>query len=121
MAILFFNLRGVPGDEAEDVRALLDANDIAFYETSAGFWGMSLPAIWLYHQEDLPLARNLFDDYQQQRASQQHSLYLERRQQGLEPGFWAHNLKHPFRFLGLCAVTGLVGYVSIRWLVELGL
>jgi hypothetical protein len=36
MAKLLLNLRNVPDDEADDVRALLDEHDIAYYETSRG-------------------------------------------------------------------------------------
>jgi len=68
MSILFFNLRGVPADEADDVRQLLQENNIDFYETSAGMLGISLPAIWLHHQDDMPTAQRLFESYQQQRA-----------------------------------------------------
>lgn len=121
MSILFFNLRGVPNDEADDVRELLNTNDIAFYETNAGMWGVSLPAIWLYHQDDLPTALKLFDEYQHQRAITQRALYQELKQQGKQPGFWLHNVKNPIRFIGYCFVLALVIYVSIQWLLELGL
>jgi len=120
MSILFFNLRGVPADEAEDVRELLLANDITFYETSAGFWGISLPAIWLHHPDDLPTALRLFDEYQQQRAITQRALYQQRKQQGLQPGFWLHNLNNPLRFITYCSVIGLVIYLSVKWVLELG-
>lgn len=121
MSILFFNLRGVSDDEAEDVRELLSANDIAFYETSPGMWGISLPAIWLQQQDDLLFARQLFDAYQQQRALQQRALYIERRRQGQQPGFLRHNLQHPLRFIVLCVVSTLVIYVSCQWVLKLGL
>ncbi len=121
MSILFFNLRGVPADEADDVRELLTANDIDFYETSAGLLGISLPAIWLYRPEDEPTARRIFDDYQEKRATSQRALYLQRKQQGLVPGFWSHNLKHPIRFLSYFAISALILYVSVHWLVKLGL
>ena len=42
MPLQLFNLRGVPEDEAEDIRQLLDEHEIEFYETSAGNWGVSL-------------------------------------------------------------------------------
>jgi hypothetical protein len=35
------NLRNVPDDEADDVRALLDDHDIAYCETSPGFSNIS--------------------------------------------------------------------------------
>ena len=47
MALLLFRLRNVPDDEADEVRHLLNENSIEFYETSAGNWGISMPAIWL--------------------------------------------------------------------------
>lgn len=121
MSVLFFNLRGVPADEAEDVRALLDTNGIDFYETSAGLLGISLPAIWLYHPDDLSTAQQLFDDYQHNRAIQQRCLYQQRKQQGLQPGFWSHNLQHPIRFIGYCGISALIIYISLHWLLELGL
>ena len=121
MSILFFNLRGVPNDEADDVRELLNAHDIAYFETSAGMLGISLPAIWLYDQDDVPVARRLFDAYQQQRTIEQRALYQTLKQQGRQPSFWLHNLKKPARFIGFCAALALMIYVSIQWLVELGL
>lgn len=120
MSILFFNLRGVPNDEANDIRDLLTANNIAFYETTAGAWGISLPAIWLHSPDDLPLARELFTAYQQQRTIEQREQYLSLKQQGLQPGFWLHNFKQPVRFLCYVAVMALVIYVSLYWVLNLG-
>lgn len=121
MALLFFRLRGVPDDEADDVRRMLADNAIEFYETTAGNWGISLPAIWLYRQDDLPKARLLFDEYQQQRAVQQRAIYRELKRQGKQPGFWGHNLNKPFRFVGYCLILAMIIYISIKWLYELGL
>jgi len=120
MSVLFFRLNGVPADEADDVRELLAANNIDFYETSAGNWGVSLPAIWLYHQADLARAQWLFDSYQQERALAQRKLYRQLKQQG-QLGFWRHNARQPMRFLAYCAALALIVYVSVRWLFELGL
>ncbi|MCQ8181823.1 DUF6164 family protein [Methylomonas sp. SURF-1] len=121
MAILFFSLRGVPADEIEDVRQLLADNGIEFYETSAGTWGTSLPAIWLYRAEDLPAASELFDRYQTQRALTQRAHYQALKSSGEVLGFWRHNLTRPLRFLGLVILVGLVGFVSLKWLFDLGL
>ena len=119
MAVLFFNLRGVPNDEADDVRALLDAHDIAFYETDAGNWGMSLPAIWLYQAEDLEIAQPLFDEYQLERAQKQRALYLQAKRLGQHSGFWQRHLQQPVRFVLYLAALGLVGYCSVRWVFEI--
>lgn len=67
MASLLFKLNNVPDDEADEVRALLDHAEIEFYETSSGNWGLSFAAIWLVNEQQLELARQLIDDYQQQR------------------------------------------------------
>lgn len=120
MSILFFDLRGVPSDEADDVRELLVSNQIEFYETHAGMFGVSLPGIWLYHTEDLAQARPLFDAYQQQRAIDQKAHYQSLKEQGLQPGFWLHNLKNPFRFFSYSLILVLVIYISIKWVFELG-
>lgn len=121
MPILFFNLRGVPEDEADDVRELLSANGIEFYETSAGMWGISLPAIWLRQQDDMPAARQLFQSYQLERAQRQRALYAERQQLDRQPGFLRHNLQHPLRFIAFCLVSALVIYASCHWIIKLGL
>lgn len=121
MAVLFFSLRGVPDDEAGDVRQLLADHNIDFYETSAGNWGISMPAIWLYRRDDFDKARELFDAYQQQRALTQRALYEASKAQGQHPGFLRHNFSQPLRFIGYALAIGLVVYVSLKWLFELGL
>ena len=72
MAGPVFRLKDVPADEAEDVRNLLADKDIEFYETSAGNWGVSMPALWLRDDSDWDRARALIDEYQQQRADGLH-------------------------------------------------
>ncbi len=121
MAVLFFSLRGVPNDEAEDVRELLLTNEIDFYETSAGSFGISMPAIWLYHQEDLEKIQPLFDAYQRERYNTQRALYQELKQQGEVGGFLQANLRNPLQFLIYSSVIALTLYVSIKWVFELGL
>lgn len=121
MAILFFNLRGVPQDEADDVRALLAEHEIDFYETNDGNWGVSMPAIWLNNEEDLPLAQPLFDEYQYHRAIEQRALYRQLKQQGEHNGFWRQTLRQPLRFLLYSGFMVLIAYCSVKWLFELGL
>lgn len=121
MSILFFRLAGVPADEAEDVRNLLIDNAVDFYETNAGNWGVSLPAIWLYCWEDFELAKPLLDAYQHQRSIEQRSLYLQAKRDGEIPGFWQHNLRQPLRFFAYCAALALISYASFKWLLEIGL
>lgn len=100
---------------------MLTAHHIDFYETSAGMLGISLPAIWLRQQDDLPMARQLFAAYQQERSIRQRALYEERKRQGQQPGFLLYNLQNPLRFIVLCCAAALVIYVSTHWVLKLGL
>ena len=47
MAKLLFNLRNVPDDEADEVRDLLTAHGVDWYETRPGNWGISTGALGL--------------------------------------------------------------------------
>lgn len=121
MAILLFSLRGVPEDEAYEVRELLTAHEINFYETSAGNWGVSMPALWLRDGSDLEKARQLLDQYQQQRQIIQRQLYLERKQAGQSKTLFDSFKEKPLVFVAYLAVLILVIYASIKFLFELGL
>lgn len=103
MAALLFRLNQVPEDEAEDIRQLLDEAKFDVFETSSGFWGLGVAAIWLRDNNELPQARKLIDDYQQQRAETMRADYEARVAAGEEPGFWQHNLQQPLRLLGIAA------------------
>jgi len=82
MAELLFKLRNVPDDEADDIRGLLKDHGIDFYETEAGSWGISLPAIWLSDKARLQEAKALLDAYQQQRQKSAREIHEQLRQRG---------------------------------------
>ncbi|BFM09924.1 hypothetical protein R50072_00770 [Simiduia litorea] len=65
MGKLFFKLHDVPEHEAEEVRHMLDKAGIAYYETSAGNWGVSLAALWLAQESDLENANALLTEFQE--------------------------------------------------------
>jgi hypothetical protein len=118
---LLFSLRGVPEDEAYEVRELLTEHEINFYETSAGNWGMSMPALWLRNEVEFAKARQLLDDYQRQRQITQRQLYLQRKQAGQTKTLFMAFREKPLLFISYLAVMVLMIYVSIRLLLELGL
>ena len=64
MAVLLYSLRNVPDDEADAIRALLSENDIDFFETSAGNWGISAPGIWLKDPTKYDCAKELLEEFQ---------------------------------------------------------
>ncbi len=121
MSILLFSLRGVPDDEADEVRALLTEQDIDFYETPAGNWGVSMPALWLGNEAELVKAQTLLHSYQQQRAITQRQLYLQRKQAGQHKTLWKAFIEKPSLYSVYFLAMGLVIYASIRLLFEFGL
>ena len=51
MAVRLYSLRGVPDEEVNAIRELLDKHFIDYYESPAGAWGISAGAIWLIDAE----------------------------------------------------------------------
>lgn len=121
MAILLFSLRGIPEDEAYEVRELLTEHQIDFYETSAGNWGISMPALWLRDHSELEKARQLLNAYQQQRYAEQHEIYLQLKRTGRHKTLRRAFTEKPLLY-GLSVLTMLlIIYASIKLVLELGL
>jgi len=119
MSALLFKLRNVPDDEANDIRALLERHNIDIYETSAGNWGISMPAIWVQHDEELAKAKELVADYQQERAHSARQAYNEDRRQGRTPSLWQSLAKRPLASLGIIVFCLFVLYVMISPFIRL--
>jgi GrpB-like predicted nucleotidyltransferase (UPF0157 family) len=120
MAVLLFSLRGVPDDEASEVRELLTANAIPFYETPAGNWGISLPAIWLPDDTHLIRARALLADYQAARGTTQREAYTQLRQKGRHRRFLDLLKENPLRVAAYLVIVAVVFYFSLYPFVNLG-
>lgn len=109
MTTLLLNLRQVPDDEADEVRALLDQHQIAYYETQPSLWGISSGGIWLTHPGDREQAKALLETYQQARARYQRDQFQQARRQGTAPTLADRFRQQPLRVLGLClAITALL-------------
>ncbi|MCW8876196.1 MAG: DUF6164 family protein [Kangiellaceae bacterium] len=114
MAKLLFKLNGVPDDEADEIREVLDGNEIDYYETSAGSWGLSFAGIWLKQEDQFEQARSLIDEYQEQRY---HKVQTERRikiESGEYPTYWQSVLHSPIKILLVLAFVSAVLYFSVR-------
>ncbi len=120
MAALLFKLRDVPEDEARDIRRLLDEHEIEYYETSAGNWGISLPALWVRHEEDLDRARDLLQAYQAERATRARLAYEDSVKKGENKRFRDMLREQPLRVLVYLAVILAVLYLSTMPFVNLG-
>ncbi|BAU58227.1 DUF6164 family protein [Halorhodospira halochloris] len=82
MAKLIMNLRGVPDDEADEVRELLNQYNIDFYETPPNRWGITSGGIWLKDADCYPQAKRLLDEYQRKRSERVRAEYEAMRQRG---------------------------------------
>lgn len=120
MPIRLFNLRGVPDDEAEDVRALLERHGVDFYETPPGIWGISSPALWLHDKERLAEARELIAAYERERSANARREREELRRSGRAPTIWDEFRAHPVRFVLYVAFALFILYVSTRPFIDFG-
>ena len=78
------NLRNVPEDEADEVRAWLTESGLDFSETQPSPWGMSHGGIWMRQDADIVRAKALMADYQaarRQRVLAEQTRALERGEQ----------------------------------------
>ncbi len=120
MPELLFKLRNVPGDEAEEIRELLGEHEIDFYETHAGSWGISMPAIWLHNDTQLKEAQQLIEAYQYERARTARTAYQQLKQEGKHQTLFDRIREHPVRFLLLSMAVLFILYVSLGPFLEFG-
>lgn len=119
MSIQLFKLRGVPDDEAEELRLLLHEHQIDFYETGAGLLGFSTPAFWLRDVAEFERATQLITAYQQARYLKAREHYHMLQQQRQQPTVSSLFRNNPWRYILYLAVIGLVLYLSIKPFVTL--
>ncbi len=113
MAVLLFRLNGVPEDEADEVRMLLNEHGISFYETHAGRFGISLAAIWLRDESQQAMARELLDSYQEARTQRAREEYQALRRTGRHETCWQRLREHPVRFLLYVGGILFILYLSL--------
>ncbi|MEE9321251.1 MAG: DUF6164 family protein [Granulosicoccus sp.] len=113
MSTLVFRLRNVPDDEADEVRSLLDQHRIDWYETTAGSWGIAMPALWVHSDEDLESARNLIDSYQAGRSKSERSEWQAQVDSGLAPTVLDRVKARPIASLGIIAFCLFLIYAMI--------
>jgi len=114
MSRILLRLRGVPVDELNDIVGLLEQQDVEFYETSAGNWGISLPALWIKNEEDYPRAREMLDSYQAERQQQARSEWKRQREEGTQPTLRQIFTEKPWSTLGLIGFCAAIAWFSIR-------
>ena len=111
-------MRNVPGDEAQEVRELLENNGIEYFETFAGNWGISLPALWLRKEEQFEKARQILDEYQNTRSLRVREEYELQRERGEVRTMWHSFIENPLRFVVYLSLAGLVLFFSLQFFLS---
>lgn len=114
MPIQIFRLRGVPEDEADEIRALLENNNIEFYETPSDRWGVSMPAIWLKEATHFERAGSIIETYQSVRAEQARNRYEQSVRDGSQPTFFDLLINNPVRtFVFIASIVVVVLFITV--------
>ena len=114
MSKLLLNLRMVLPDEADDVRAMLEANAIEFYETRPSRWGISYGGIWVTHDADAVKAKALMATYQAERQARVRAEHAAAVRDGSAETFGTVLRQDPVRVvLTLLAILALLGLIAL--------
>lgn len=114
MSRLLLNLRNVPDDEADEVRALLRESGLSFYETRPSMFGISAGGLWLREDGDAERAGRLLAEYQARRAAHARSAHAAAQREGRVPGVYDAFRADPLRFaLVMAGVLLMLALVAL--------
>jgi hypothetical protein len=100
---------------------MLDAQQIAFYETGPSIWGISAGGIWVTEDAAFAKARRAMDDYQQQRATRARAEYAAAKRAGTAETFITLLRAEPMRVvLSLLGVLFVLGLVTVPFFLLRG-
>ena len=108
-------MRYVPEDEAQEVRDLLDDNNIKFFETFAGNWSISIPALWVSDDEQFEEAREIIEEYQFSRTARIKQSLMAQKIRGEILTTAKVFLQDPLRFIFSLIAIFIVLYLSLRF------
>ncbi len=112
MAVRVFNLNNVPDDELEEVRELFNQHHIDFYETPAGRWGISSPALWIRDEKQHPQVKKILAEYAIERASRKRAEYDQLKKEGQQKTALDLIKEKPFFVAMYAAILALIVYLS---------
>ncbi|GGY60618.1 DUF6164 family protein [Marinobacter zhanjiangensis] len=114
------NLRHVPDDEADEIRALFGEHEVNYYETPPSFWGISMGGFWVHDEVEAERAKALLREYQSQRQNRQRQAWEEALQAGKGSGVRHQFLRKPITVIAaLLALVFILG-VSLAPFLRLG-
>jgi hypothetical protein len=114
------NLRHVPDDEADEIRALFEAHDVVYYETPPSRWGISMGGFWVHDDDDAERARVLLETYHRERQQAQRRTYEENLARGESGGVWFMLRRHPVRTLAACLAILVIAGLSLLPFIRIG-
>ncbi len=121
MAKLLLNLRNVPDDEADEVRAWLAESGMDFYETQPSPWGISHGGIWMRDDADIGRAKQMMATYQAQRQRRAQAEHATAQEDGTAETFGDLLRKRPLYVLAMLgaiiaivALTLALPYLYLR-------
>ena len=120
MAKLIFKLKSVSDDEADDIKNLLTENSIAFYESPAGNWEVSMHALWLNDEAQYTQAKQLIDEYQVKRNQQIRLEIQQKIERGEYETFIQRLLNKPLQFFIPLAIIIIILYFSTMPFLKIG-
>ncbi|MEY8204039.1 MAG: DUF6164 family protein [Bermanella sp.] len=111
MPRLLLKLKQVPEDEYQQVVELLEAHNIEYYETNAGFWGLGMAAIWLHDDAHHARACELLNDYYAARQQSAREAYQQAKADGSVRTLWSTFQRQPGYFILYVAI--IVGLIAL--------
>lgn len=118
MAKLLLNLRHVPDDEADDVRAFLEAHRIDYYQTPASVFGISAGGIWVREDSDVPEAKRLMADYQRERQQRVRAEHAAAQRDGTAETFADMVRTQPLQVAWrVAAIVALLAILAVPYLI----
>ena len=113
MAKLLLNLRNVPDDEADEVRAWLTESGMDFYETRPSPWGISSGGIWMREDADIVRAKALMAEYQARRLQQARAAQAAARDDGSVETFGKLFNRRPLYVLAMLGAIIVIVVVTL--------
>ncbi|ERS86960.1 hypothetical protein Q672_13655 [Marinobacter sp. EVN1] len=114
------NLRHVPDDEADEIRALFEEHEVRYYETPPSRWGISMGGFWVQDADEAARAKALLDDYQRQRFQSQRQAYEQGLARGEIGGIGSMFRRYPLRTLAACLAIAAIAAISLLPFVRVG-
>ena len=113
MATQLVKLRYVPDDEIAELHALFAEHEIEVYETTAGSFGISMPAIWLKDDKQLEFAKKVLEQYEQERYARAKAEYDALKASGQQRTVWDMIQENPLRYLLYVGCIIGLAYISL--------